>query len=725
MTDLLTRITQQARADAQPVTKSLADLHPELTDRVHVMTVQHNAVMTMPGMSYAQASADYDFNVWVRKAIRVVADNFAALPLTIMRGKDRIDIHDVLKLLKDVNDKMSSFDLHSQWVIDMMLGGEEGWELVKNARGNVYLEIWPRPQPVIYIVPDASKVRYYGVAEYSINDNVAKPYSLLPDEFVHFKFFNPRNPWRGISNISAVRNSIVIDQMAQAWSKLFFFKSARPDYAVVAPQGITRPEREDLEKMLESKFGGTANAHKPIVLEQGVTDIKPIDFRPKDIEWLTQREVSRDEIAAIFGVPDILMGFGNDSYDTPEKRVSALQVLYSIVIIPLTTYRDMHLTEFFRRAGALRPDESIVTDYSGVGALREDENVEWGRAKDKIDRGVMTINQYRTAKGDTPVPWGDVWWAQSSLVPVSGPDAPMAPAAPDDSSDGAAADEAKAASRRTKKIAGPEYGSDEHKQLFDAFIKRAEKHEKKLGKVVAGLLERQRDEVIARLHAGGKAAKSASDVADNPFDKDEWTDEFRKEVKPVIKGAVKDAGQAAMEDLSAGISFDVLDPNVVRFIKQREQRFSQRVNDTTWQQLSDSLAAGVEDGESIPALVERVEHIMGNRIRSSAETIARTEIIGDYNGGTLESWKQSEVVEGKTWLAALDDRTRDSHREAHGQTVDIDDDFEVGDGSGPAPGQIGEAEEDVNCRCSMKAKVNQRALARRFSGNGHKKAVLA
>lgn len=722
MTDLLTRITQQARADAQPTTKAMADLHPELTDRVHVMTVQHNAVMTNPSVSYMQAANDYDCNVWVRKAIRTVADNFAALPLVVERGKDRVEKHDVLSLLNDVNDTMSTVDLHSQWVIDMMLGGEEGWELIKNTRGNVYLQIWPRPQHVIHIIPDLARLRYFGVVEYKIDDGLSKPYNLPPDEFVHFKFFNPRNPWRGISNISAVRSSIIIDLMAQAWSKLFFFKSARPDYAVVAPQGITTPEREELEKMLDTKFGGTANAHKPIVLEQGVTDIKPIDFRPKDIEWLTQREMSRDEIGAIFGVPDILMGFGNDSYDTPEKRVSALQVLFTLVIIPLTTYRDKHLTEFFRRAHALKEDENICTDYSGVGALREDENDEWTRTKDKLDHGVITINRYLASKGEEPVPWGDVWWAQSSLVPVSGPEAPMPAPAPDNGSN--QDDAGGKSARRKAKFTGPEYGSDEHKQLFDTFVKRAEKHEKKLGKVVAGLLERQRDEVIARLRAEGKAFKSASDVAEDPFDKDEWTDEFRKEVKPVIQGAVKDAGQVAMDDLSVGISFDVLDPNVVRFIKQREQRFSQRVNDTTWQQLSDSLDAGVEEGESIQALVERVEHVMGNRIRSSGETIARTEIIGDYNGGTLESWKQSEVVEGKTWLAALDDRTRDSHRDAHGQTVDIDEDFEVGDASGPAPGQIGEAEEDVNCRCSMKAKVSRRAIARRFGGNGHKKAVV-
>lgn len=96
---------------------------------------------------------------------------------------------------------------------------------------------------------------------------------------------------------------------------------------------------------------------------------------------------------------------------------------------------------------------------------------------------------------------------------------------------------------------------------------------------------------------------------------------------------------------------------------------------------------------------------MGDRIKSTAENIARTEAIGAANGGTLEAWIKSGVVARKTWLASLDDRTRDSHREAHGQTVDLDEDFEVGGGHGPAPGQIGIAEEDIQCRCTMAAVV--------------------
>jgi len=56
----------------------------------------------------------------------------------------------------------------------------------------------------------------------------------------------------------------------------------------------------------------------------------------------------------------------------------------------------------------------------------------------------------------------------------------------------------------------------------------------------------------------------------------------------------------------------------------------------------------------------------------------------------------------KVWVSALaPGRTRDSHAEAHGQRVGLDEDFVVGDGRGPAPGQIGLAAEDINCLCTM------------------------
>jgi SPP1 gp7 family putative phage head morphogenesis protein len=170
-----------------------------------------------------------------------------------------------------------------------------------------------------------------------------------------------------------------------------------------------------------------------------------------------------------------------------------------------------------------------------------------------------------------------------------------------------------------------------------------------------------------------------------------------------VREIVADAGEVAMADVGLSLAFDVHEPNVVRFLEQRAQRFAVEVNETTWTNLKGSLAEGIEAGESIPELAQRVENVMGDRIRSSGTTIARTEVIGASNGGTQLSWEQSGVVAGKEWLAAIDERTRETHVEAHGQQVRLDADFSVGDGSGPQPGQIGLAEEDINCRCTSVA----------------------
>ena len=97
---------------------------------------------------------------------------------------------------------------------------------------------------------------------------------------------------------------------------------------------------------------------------------------------------------------------------------------------------------------------------------------------------------------------------------------------------------------------------------------------------------------------------------------------------------------------------------------------------------------------------------MGERIRSSGETIARTEVNGAANGGTLKAWEQSGVVEKKSWLSALEPgRTRDTHVEAHvryqAEPIGLKENFQVGAGSGPHPGAIGLAEEDIKCLCTL------------------------
>lgn len=696
MPNIVDQILQRARG------KTLADLHPDVKDREHVMSVRSDGAGMSAPYSYWSAIEDYESHVWVRKAINKISDNFSPLPLTVRRGtvgKDvQVDNHPLLELLTNINGQMTSVELWQQWCTDLLLGGEEGWELVKGSRGG-YVEIWPRQPHVINVRPDPQRLRYFNVAEYIIDDTIGEPYRLPPDELLHFKFFNPRNPWRGIAPITAIRMSIAIDVYAQAWQKMFYRNSTRPDMAVIAPEGLTPDERSDIEKKLMQEHGGVGNAWKPIVLEQGVSDIKVFSFPPKDLEWVSQREMSREEIGAMFGVPDEIMGWGRDTY---ENFSAALRVFWLLTLVPLTGFRDTSLTEYFQRVKMLRPDERVVTDLSGIAVLRENDGDEWTRAQGQIDRGALLINEWRGAHGLKPVPWGNQWWAPFNLAPIGSTPPEPAPA------------------KRIKSY--PEYASAEHERVLDVHLKRIDPFERKFKKLVTDLFDEQREAVTAELRQATKAKRTRQQIADDPFDLDEWTATFEKRAKPLIRDIVSQAGQSALADLNIGLRFDVERPEVADFIRARVQRFAQPVNETTWNELRASLGEGFDAGEGVDKLMARVEQVMGDRITSSAETIARTETAGATSGGTIEAWDQSEVVSGKTWISALiQGRSRQEHMDAHGQTVGLRDQFDIDGVMTDGPGLSGDAATDINCLCTVIAVVDEKSLkaavpARR---NGH------
>jgi hypothetical protein len=224
------------------------------------------------------------------------------------------------------------------------------------------------------------------------------------------------------------------------------------------------------------------------------------------------------------------------------------------------------------------------------------------------------------------------------------------------------------------------------------------------------LFAEQEKDVMRRVNAG---EKSAADAAKSPFDLAKWIRLFKLRLSPHIRLTLAEAGRDAVSDLNVGISFDVSDPQVLNYMRDRENKIK-GVVEKTFDDLKRDISEGIDKGESIDKIAARVQERMGPIADGRATMIARTEVIGASNGGKVLAWKQSGVVTGKRWLASTshmgaDDPNpvRDSHVDAHGQEVGIDEDFSVGAGEGKAPGQIGLPEEDINCRCTMLAVTDQ------------------
>lgn len=185
----------------------------------------------------------------------------------------------------------------------------------------------------------------------------------------------------------------------------------------------------------------------------------------------------------------------------------------------------------------------------------------------------------------------------------------------------------------------------------------------------------------------------------------------------------------AAEDMRAKITHAALTASVIPPVPANaEQQYLATarnrlvgVSDAVWGAARDQMVLGMQAGESIPQLRNRITAATG-LASPRATVIARTEVIGASNRGSYEQVRASGYQAEKTWLATGDTRTRPTHRAANGQTVPMDQDYKVGGISMDGPHDpAAPPSETIQCRCTQtydfgegdfpSAATGQRALA--------------
>jgi hypothetical protein len=145
---------------------------------------------------------------------------------------------------------------------------------------------------------------------------------------------------------------------------------------------------------------------------------------------------------------------------------------------------------------------------------------------------------------------------------------------------------------------------------------------------------------------------------------------------------------------------------------QRLKRLVPAMNETSADHMLRAFKRAIEQGKTPSERATLVKEVSKQAAKGEegpfsmnrAVTISRTLTTAAANGGKLEGWKQSGFVKKKRWRAANNKRTRKDHREANGQTVDIDKPFRVGGEKLMYPGDpAGSAKQIVKCRCTMQA----------------------
>ena len=729
--NLLERVKRQRIALSAPAaTVTKLSYHPELDGRTHLYSsIDNNAGAVLE--DFAGYARVYGVYPWVHKAITKIIDNIAGLPVVVVNADGETqDNHWLTDVFANVNDTHSALDLWAADVIHLMLGGESAIQVVPDGRGRP-VELWARRPDLVGVSPDVARGRYPSIAKFTYGPHDGEtPLELPPEQMIWRKFLNPLNDYRGLAPITAVREGIIIDLFAQQWSKGFLKNSARPDFALVAPQGITPTEKSDYEARFMRRHRGIDGAHLPVILEEGITDIKTFSFPPKDIEWLQQREYSRDEVGAIFGVPDEIMGYGRDTY---ENFQTALEVFWTLTLLPYVRRRDVALTTFFARhyAGILRPGERVETDVSEISTLQED-------AAPKVDIAVKlwrmgvdfnTLDE-RLNLGIGAVPGGEVAYVDSSVVPLEqiaatlaqmqtaldnmrnpqpAPVQDMPPDAPDDDADDvqrSAAWRAEAKTfRKWLRRNGDKDSSEFVAQHLSEDDKRAIMAEVADSSTAFFQVTRPKcwngrtipdaaesvaawkalvlqmddgdDEAERRAREAIEAA-AAADIAD-ALERQRRAllpanvtlanaDDVARRVSET-SGSVRDAlRRMLIESADLGVSVAVAQFDTIGYgfdwtlVNVAARDWANRhagelitlINDTTRNQVRQAVAAWIENGDPLPALIRELAPVFGGE---RAKLIAATEVTRAYAESNRLAYIESGVVEEIEFRNSMDERT--------------------------------------------------------------------
>jgi hypothetical protein len=150
-----------------------------------------------------------------------------------------------------------------------------------------------------------------------------------------------------------------------------------------------------------------------------------------------------------------------------------------------------------------------------------------------------------------------------------------------------------------------------------------------------------------------------------------------------------------------GIAWDVKHPLSADLLAKAGMRTGERVGLAAQPLLRDVVGKAYEQGLSVPDTAALIRSTLTDAAPWQAEMLARTDLNGLANGGSVIAARLAGAS-FKTWQATMDDRTRETHAEADGQTVPIEHAFEVGGEQLEYPGDPqGSDAEVANCRCTV------------------------
>ena len=352
--------------------------------------------------------------------VRILSEAVASLPLQFYRytddgGKEKAVEHPLYFWLHDEpNPEMTSFIFRETLMTHLLLWGNAYSQIIRNGKGEV-IALYPLMPDRMNVERDSKGQLYY---EYTVSMDDAPTVKgstviLPPSEVLHIPGLG-FDGLVGYSPIAMAKNAIGMAIACEEYGAKFFANGAQPSGVLEHPGTLKDPSR--VRESWQSTFGGSHNANKVAVLEEGMK-YTPISISPEQAQFLETRKFQINEIARIFRVPPHMVGdLEKSSFSNIEQQ--------SLEFVKYTLDPWVSRWEQSMARSLLTPEEKkqYFMKFNVDGLLRGDYQSRMNGYAVGRQNGWMSANDIRELENLDRIPeelGGDLYLINGNMTKLS------------------------------------------------------------------------------------------------------------------------------------------------------------------------------------------------------------------------------------------------------------------------------------------------------------------
>lgn len=229
----------------------------------------------------------------------------------------------------------------------------------------------------------------------------------------HNKIFG--NGIIGLSPLGYARNNIGAGLAQEKNVSNIFKNGGKPSGILTIDKMLTKEQRERIKQNFAEMREG--NEQRLFVLE---ADMKyaQVSLSPQDIELLSARRFTVEDIARTFGVPSVLI---NDTATSTALGSSIEQIMDAFYKGALRALIER--LESSMEAWLLTPEDrqKYEIEFDFTSLLRPSLLQRMQSYKEAVQGGIVTPNEARAFEGWKPIGGGDTLFLQQQMTPIDDP----------------------------------------------------------------------------------------------------------------------------------------------------------------------------------------------------------------------------------------------------------------------------------------------------------------